>query len=208
MKLDLIDHPVLAATLTRIRDRTTPSDHFTALVGRATSILLVSATRHLPVVPFEVTTPLAATTGTALTQQPLILPVLRAGLSMLEPARSLLPAAPVGFVGLRRDEATGNADWYLNSLPESLNDRHVLVLEPMVATGGTLTQVVAKVRDRGAGPVTIVSLICSEPGLSVLEAQTAADLTVVTAAVDAELTPERFITPGLGDAGDRCFGWP
>lgn len=209
MNLDVIDHPLLADALTAIRDRTTPSERFAALVGRATTVLLVAATDQLSVKVVDIQTPLAATTGAAVKVQPLLLPVLRAGLSMLDAARSLLPAAPVGFVGLRRDETTGAADWYLDSLPNSLEGRPVLILEPMVATGGTLSQVVAGVQRRGAGPITIISLICSEPGLAVLaEGHTTADLRVVTAAVDAALTPELFITPGLGDAGDRSFGWP
>lgn len=208
MRIELVTHPVLADVLAGIRDRDTPGEQFTALVGRATTMLLVPATAHLPVSPTQVETPLATADAQILTRQPLIVPVLRAALTMLDSARAFLPRAPVGFVGLRRDEETATATWYLDSLPAALSGRHVLILEPMVATGGTLTQVITELRARGAGPITILSLICCTQGLEVLERLHDEDLTVVTAAVDQALTPNRFISPGLGDAGDRSFGWP
>jgi uracil phosphoribosyltransferase len=209
VKTDVVTHPVLADLITSIRDRRTPPEHFAALVHRATTVLLVSATDELTTSPVTINTPLAAAEGNVVVTPPLLLPVLRAGLSMLDAARALLPQSPVGFVGLRRNEDTASASWYLHSLPAQLTDVPVIILEPMVATGGTLTQVITEVRQHGAQHITIVSLICSEPGLTVLRDHPEADcVRVVTAAVDAELNAEHFITPGLGDAGDRAFGWP
>lgn len=209
MHIVIVDHPLLADITTRIRDRETTYAQFPELVARATQVLLVSATAGLPTKDMTVQTPVASAAGRQLAAQPLLLPVLRAGLSMLDTARRLLPEAPVGFAGLRRNEETAEASWYLESMPADLAGQHVIILEPMVATGGTLTSVIAEVVDRGADSVVIVSLICSEPGLAVLANSPHAHLvTVVAAARDAALNDRAYITPGLGDAGDRAFGWP
>ena len=208
MQTVIVEHALLADAITRIRDRDTPYSQFPELVSRATMALLTSATSQLPTEEIPVTTPVAATTGQRLIAQPLLLPVLRAGLSMLDTARRLMPEAPVGFAGLRRDEETARAAWYLESMPADLTGRHVIILEPMVATGGTLTSVIAEVVDRGAAAVVIVSLICSDPGLQVLSDSPHSHLlTVVAAARDAALNDRAYIVPGLGDAGDRAFGW-
>lgn len=205
----IVDHPLLADIVTRIRDAQTPYALFPGLVARATSLLLTTATADLATDAVEVDTPIAAASGRQLHAQPLLLPVLRAGLSMLDTARALLPEAPVGFAGLRRDEETAHASWYLRSMPDDLSERHVIVLEPMVATGGTLVSVIDDVMNRGATAVVIVSLICSEPGLRVLATSEHRDhITVVAAAHDPGLTDRAYISPGLGDAGDRAFGWP
>lgn len=208
MDTTIVEHPLLTDIITRVRDKRTEQSAFVALIGQATGILLVEATARLQTAPTQVTTPVATADGALLVSQPLLLPVLRAGLTMLDAARRLLPAAPVGFAGLRRNEETAEASWYLESLPEDLKGRDVIVLEPMVATGGTLVQVAAEVVDRGATTVTIVSMICSEPGLAVLRGSEHAHLLrVVAAACDSSLTTASFIAPGLGDAGDRAFGW-
>ena len=208
MQTVIVEHALLGDVITRIRDRATPYSRFPDLVSRATNLLLTSATAQLPTQEVTVETPVAPAHGQALTMQPLLLPVLRAGLSMLDTARRLLPEAPVGFAGLRRDEETAQATWYLESMPADLTGQYVLVLEPMVATGGTLASVIAELADRGAVAVVIVSLICSDPGLKVLaESPHSAMITVVAAARDAALTDRSYITPGLGDAGDRAFGW-
>ena len=209
MQTVIVDHPLLADLTRQLRDRDTPYSRFPDLVARATQLLLSEATATLPTEHVTVQTPVAPASGQRLTAQPLLLPVLRAGLSMLDTARRLLPDAPVGFAGLRRNEETAQASWYLNSMPADLSDRHVIVLEPMVATGGTLTSVIAEVVERGAAAVVIVSLICSDPGLQVLADSPHGQLiTVVAAARDAALNDRAYITPGLGDAGDRAFGWP
>lgn len=209
MRTVIVEHGLLADITTRIRDRTTPYPQFAELVSRATTLLLATATAQLPTQQVTVDSPVAEVDGHALTAQPLLLPVLRAGLSMLDTARRLLPDAPVGFAGLRRDEETAHAVWYLDSMPADLTGRHVIILEPMVATGGTLTSVISDVVGRGAVAVVIVSLICSDPGLAVLERCPHSDLvTVVAAARDPGLNDRSYIVPGLGDAGDRAFGWP
>lgn len=208
MKTVIVDHALLADITARIRDRDTPYSQFPDLVSRATSLLLTAATAELPTARVSVETPLATADGQQLIAQPLLLPILRAGLSMLDTARRLLPEAPVGFAGLRRDEETAKASWYLESMPEDLTGRHVIILEPMVATGGTLTSVVAEVVTRGAAAVVIVSLICSDPGLQVLDASPHRDrISVIAAARDEALNDRSYIVPGLGDAGDRAFGW-
>lgn len=208
MQTVIVEHALLADITTRIRDRTTDYSQFPELISRAAMLLLTTATAHLPTHEVTVETPVAPARGEELTMQPLLLPVLRAGLSMLDTARRLLPEAPVGFAGLRRNEDTAEATWYLESMPSDLTGRRVIVLEPMVATGGTLTSVVAELVSRGAMAVVIVSLICSDPGLQVLDSSPHSDMiTVVAAARDAALNDRAYITPGLGDAGDRAFGW-
>lgn len=208
MQTVIVDHPLLADITTQIRDRETPDSRFPDLVARATQLLLTEATADLPTHEVSLRTPEAPTSGQRLSSQPLLLPVLRAGLAMLDTARRLLPEAPVGFAGLRRDEETAKAYWYLDSMPADLSGRHVIILEPMVATGGTLTEVISEVVGRGAVAVVIVSLICAEPGLQVLANSPQGHLvTVVAAAQDAALNDRAYITPGLGDAGDRSFGW-
>lgn len=208
MDTTIVEHPLLADTVTRIRDERTGQAAFAELIGRATTVLMVTATARLVTAPVTVRTPIAPTQGAQLVSQPLLLPVLRAGLTMLESARALLPAAPIGFAGLRRDESTAQATWYLRSLPADLHGRDVIVLEPMIATGGTLLQVIDEVVARGASSVTIVSLICSDTGLGTLQNSPHESLIqVVAAACDSALTDHAFIDPGLGDAGDRAFGW-
>lgn len=209
MRVTVVEHPLLAAVLTGIRDANTPASDFVDLVGRATTLLLTTATADLPTVAGTVETPLATTDCRRLRQQPLLVPVLRAGLGMLDSGRRLLPEAPVAFVGLRRDERTARAAWYLNALPADLTDQPVLVLEPMIATGGTLGDVVTRLADLGAPTVTIVSLICAPAGIAALERAAEhlpTDVHVVTAAQDQYLNEQFFIVPGLGDAGDRLFG--
>ena len=209
MRLTVVEHPLLAATLTGIRDVNSPASTFVELVERATLLLLTAATADLPTDAGTVQTPLATADCRRLRHQPLLVPVLRAGLGMLESARRLLPEAPIALVGLRRDERTARASWYLNALPTDLTDVQVIVLEPMIATGGTLGDVVTRLADLGAPTVTVVSVICAPAGIAALE-RTAerlpTDVHVVTAAQDRSLNDQFFIVPGLGDAGDRLFG--
>lgn len=209
MRVSIVDHPLLAATMTTIRDRDTDSPSFTSAVSRAATLLLATATKELPTLAGPVDTPLRTTDGTYLAHDPVLVPVLRAGLGMLAAATDLLPRSPIALVGLRRDERTARASWYLEALPSDLGGAPVLVLEPMIATGGTLGDVVARLSSHRSGPATIVSLICAPEGLAALEAATddlPIDVHVVAAALDAGLDESHFIVPGLGDAGDRLFG--
>jgi uracil phosphoribosyltransferase len=199
----------LAALLTGIRDEQTPTRDFVDLVERATALLLVPATSNLPTVAGVVTTPLGPAACRRLAHQPLLVPVLRAGLGMMESTRRLLPESAVAFVGLRRNESTARPSWYLDALPDDLTDVPVIVLEPMIATGGTLGDVIARLTALGSPAITVVSLLCAPEGVANLDRATSelpADVHVVTAAVDEGLNDRYFIVPGLGDAGDRLFG--
>jgi uracil phosphoribosyltransferase len=201
-------HPILADLITGIRDVQTSPDTFSALVDRAASLLLVTATADLATVTGTVETPMESTTCRRVAVRPLIVPILRAGLGMLGAATRLLPESGVALVGLRRDERTAQASWYLDALPSSLASIPVLVLEPMIATGGTLRHVIARLDALGADSVTVVSLLCAPEGVEVLR-QASADLTcevhIVAGAEDRCLNSRHFIVPGLGDAGDRLF---
>jgi uracil phosphoribosyltransferase len=158
--------------------------------------------------PVSVTTPVGTASGVKLSQPvPLIVPVLRAGIGMLDGMTRLLPMADVGFVGLRRDEESLVASTYADRLPADLTDRDTFVLDPMLATGGTLATVISMLVNRGAASVTAVCLLAAPEGLRHVEAAFAADeVRVVTASVDEKLNEKGYIVPGLGDAGDRLFG--
>jgi len=209
VRLTVDPHPLLADLLCRIRDVNTPASSFAALVDRAATILLVRATADIPVVPVDLRTPLAEARGERLAQDPLLVPILRAGLGMLAAANRMLPESAVAFVGLRRDERTAEPSWYLDALPDSLADTPVLILEPMIATGGTLGDVITRISELGAPTVTVLSLICAPEGIEALRRSTAGlacEVHVIVAASDPGLDSNNFISPGLGDAGDRLFG--
>jgi len=209
VQTEVVDHPLLADTMAVVRDRDTDGERFAAAVDRAATLLLTAASARLPTRLEEVATPLGPANCRRLAEQPVLVPVLRAGLGLLPAARALFPAAPVAFVGLRRDEATAEPHWYLDALPERLADRHVIVLEPMLATGGTMVQVLGRLAALGALQITLVALICAPAGLAQLERGAAGlgiELRVVVGAADPGLDDRNFIFPGLGDAGDRLFG--
>jgi uracil phosphoribosyltransferase len=164
----------------------------------------------VPVDPVSVQTPIAVTGGVRLRRPPpLVVPVLRAGVGMLDGFIRLLPDAEVGFAGLVRDEQTAHASWYAERLPADTSARAVFVLDPMLATGGTLTTVVSLLRDRGSSSVTCVCLLAAPEGVARLAAAFPNDeVSLVVAAVDERLDDRAYIVPGLGDAGDRLFGSP
>ena len=202
-----MDHPLVAATLTQLRDRRTPTPSFRRHTDTLVSLLAVAATAELPVVSTMVDTPLARAAGVQVSGVPLIVPILRAGLGMLDGMLRAVPDAEVGVVGLARDESTAVASWYADRLPASTADRYVAVLDPMLATGGTLSAVVAAVLSRGASRVTCVCLLAAPEGVAAMDtAFPHADVHLVTAAVDERLDERAYIVPGLGDAGDRLFG--
>jgi uracil phosphoribosyltransferase len=201
----VVDHPLAAARLTALRDERTDNAVFRAALRELTLMLVYEATREVAVEPVPVHTPVGPATGTRLTNPPLLVPVLRAGLGMAEAALGLLPEAQMGFVGLARDEQTFQPRAYLESLPASLTGRPVLVLDPMLATGGSLHHCCRLLADRGATDITIVCVLAAPEGLDRLGA-TGLPLRTVTAAVDERLNDKAYIVPGLGDAGDRQFG--
>jgi len=208
MRLTVVDHPVVAAKLTALRSVTTDRSTFRRLVDDLVTLLAYEATQAVPVEPIEVTTPLTTMTGVRLTSPPpLVVPVLRAGVGMLDGLTRLLPDAEVGFAGLARDERTAEPSWYAERLPDNAAGRSVFVLDPMLATGGTLVAVVDALLARGAEAVTCVCLLASPEGVARVESAFPDDrVSLVVAAVDERLDDRAYIIPGLGDAGDRLFG--
>ncbi len=207
MSVTIVDHPVAAALLTRLRDKDTAVEEFRQRLDALTFLLVSEALTDATSVTEAVETPLGPAEGSRLEPMPAIVPVLRAGLGMLDAALRLLPAAPVGFVGMRRIETSDGVghECYLESLPGVLEDRPVLVLDPMLATGGSAAAVIRVLAESSVGPVTMVCTLAAPEGIAALQSS-AADVRIVTAAVDSHLDERAFIVPGLGDAGDRLYG--
>lgn len=201
----VVDHPLAADRLTTLRDEHTDRGSFRVAMRELATMLVYEAARDLPSIEVAVTTPVTPTVGRRLAQPPLLVPVLRAGLGMVEAALGLLPEAQTGFVGLARDERTHQPRAYLESLPGELTGRPVLVLDPMLATGGSLLTCLEMLAGRGADQVTVVCVLAAPEGLHRLHARFP-QVRVVTASVDERLDDRAFIVPGLGDAGDRQFG--
>jgi uracil phosphoribosyltransferase len=202
----LVDHPLVADSLARIRDRDTPNALFRQNLERIGTLLLAEATKALPTVEGTVETPLTTARARRLAVQPVVVPILRAGLGFVHAAQELLPDADVGFIGISRDEATFQPKPYVNKLPESLAGRPVIVVDPMLATGGSLVHTVELLVQRAAPlPITVVCALAAPEGLDRLREEDL-DLHVLTAAIDDRLNDHAFIVPGLGDAGDRQFG--
>ena len=207
MNISVVDHPVAAALLTRLRDKNTAVEEFRQRMDALTFLLVSEALADAACVPVPVETPLGPAEGSRLEPMPAIVPVLRAGLGMLDAALRLLPAAPVGFIGMRRIETPDGVghERYLESLPNVLEDRPVLVLDPMLATGGSAAEVIRVLAASGVGPVTMVCALAAPEGIAALQGSNS-NVRVVTAAIDSHLDERAFIVPGLGDAGDRLYG--
>ncbi|MHB1067090.1 MAG: uracil phosphoribosyltransferase [Candidatus Nanopelagicales bacterium] len=210
MRTLVIDHPLVAHKLTRLRREETSSTTFRLLAEELVTLLAYEATDSLSVHPVRITTPVAEMTGVELAEpKPLVVPILRAGLGMLNGMVRLMPTAEVGFLGMVRDEESLLATTYADRLPHDLHDRQVFVLDPMLATGGTLVAAISLLLDRGARDVTAICLLAAPEGLQHMEETFAgrdAEVTVVTAALDERLNEKGYIVPGLGDAGDRLYG--
>lgn len=205
MDVRVIDHPLAAARLTTLRDENTDNARFRAALRDLTHMLVYEATRDAERAEITVRTPVADTTGCRLANPPLLVPVLRAGLGMVDQAHALMPEAQVGFVGVARDETTHQPTPYLESLPADLADRPVMVLDPMLATGGSMVFTIELLKAHGANDITAVCVVCAPEGIAALE-KAAPQMRLFTATVDDGLNADAYIVPGLGDAGDRQFG--
>jgi uracil phosphoribosyltransferase len=194
-----------AARLTVLRDERTGNAVFRAALRDLTLALVYEATRNAPSEEVPIRTPLAETVGSRLAKPPLLVPVLRAGLGMVYEAHAAIPEALVGFVGIARDEVTHQAVTYMESLPDDLTDVPVVVLDPMLATGGSMTKTVGLLLGHGATDITVLCVVAAPEGIAALE-KVAPNARLFTAAIDEGLDENAYIVPGLGDAGDRQFG--
>ena len=210
MELRIVDHPLVAHKLTVLRNKATDSPTFRRLTEELVTLLAYEATREVRVTACVVETPLMESPGVKLSPpRPLVVPILRAGLGMLDGMTRLLPTAEVGFLGMIRDEETLEATTYATRLPDDLTGRQCYLLDPMLATGGTLAAAIHYVVERGADHITAVCLLAAPEGIAHVDRETEAlgvPVTVVTAAVDDRLNDKGYIVPGLGDAGDRLYG--
>lgn len=207
MALTVVDHPLVANGILTLRDASTPSAEFRRVARELAGYLVYEATRDLPTEPATVVTPLGtAARGTRpATPGPIVVPILRAGLGLLDGVLAALPDAEVGVVGLKRDETTHRPLAYLERLPDDLTGRSAFVVDPMLATGGSLAVACSMLRQRGAASVTALCLISAPEGVAHVTAADP-DVRIVTAALDDGLDGRAFIVPGLGDAGDRLYG--
>jgi len=210
VRIHVADHPLITQKLTTLRDERTDSPTFRKLVEELVTLLAYEATRNLRVRPVTVQTPVALAEGVAIAEpKPLIVPILRAGLGMLEGMTRLLPLAEVGFLGMVRDEETLQPRTYADRIPEDLSGRQVFLLDPMLATGGTLVHAIDLLLSRGASDVVAITILAAPEGLAHVEESFAGkpvDVAVMTAGLDLKLNEKGYIVPGLGDAGDRLYG--
>lgn len=210
MRIHVADHPLVAHKLTTLRDQRTDSPTFRRLADELVTLLAYEATRDVRVETVTVTTPVAEAQGIKLAApKPLVVPILRAGLGMLDGMMRLLPTAEVGFLGMVRNEETLEASTYAERLPDDLSGRQCYVLDPMLATGGTLAAAIRFLTDRGADHITAICLLSAPEGCDRLEKELEGldiPVTVVTAGMDERLNEKGYIVPGLGDAGDRLYG--
>jgi uracil phosphoribosyltransferase len=210
MRVHVVDHPLVSHKLTALRDERTDSPTFRRLADELVTLLAYEATRDVRVEEVTVATPVAPADGVRLAvPTPLVVPILRAGLGMLEGMVRLLPTAEVGFLGMVRNESTLEATTYAERLPADLSNRQCYVLDPMLATGGTLAAAIRFLTDRGADHVTAICLLSAPEGVERVERDledVGVPVTIVTAAMDERLNEKGYIVPGLGDAGDRLYG--
>jgi uracil phosphoribosyltransferase len=205
VSVEVVDHPLVATRLGSLRDKNTTNATFRSSLADLSTMLIYEATRDYPVEETGIETPVAEASIRTVGRQPLLVPVLRAGLGMAEAAFRLFPDAQMGFVGLARNEETHAPASYLESLPANIGDQPVFVLDPMLATGGSANRCLEVLAGRGATEVTLVCVLASPEGIEALGVD-GVSLKLVTASIDDKLNEDAYIVPGLGDAGDRQFG--
>lgn len=201
----IVSHPLIHHSLTILRDKTTNTESFKRHAAIVSELLIMEATRDLPTVSKEVQTPLAPAVGMGVDDSLVLVPVLRAGLSMLFAALEFLPWASVGFIGLERDEKTAIAREYYKKFPENLESKRILILDPMLATGGSLIDTMIALQQKGARDVRAVCVVAAPEGISLVNSRFP-EMVIYAGAVDSRLNDMKYIVPGLGDFGDRYFG--
>jgi uracil phosphoribosyltransferase len=199
-----IDHPLIEDVLTTLRDASTPHEDFRRLTRKLSTLLVSEASRDLPLRQVDVETPLERTRGGRLDAEIVLVPVLRAGMGMLEALLDLFPGASVGYVGLERDEETAVARRYYLKLP-NLPERYVFLLDPMLATGGSALAAIEALQEQGARSIRLLCIVAAPEGIALLEKE-CPDVDIYATAVDRQLDDRKYILPGLGDFGDRLFG--
>ena len=204
-KIICVSHPLIEHSLTILRDKRTTTEDFRRHADIVSKIILIEATKHLSTHVKHIETPLAPYAGRELTDKVIVVPVLRAGLAMLIALRDFLPAVSVGFIGLERDEQTAQAREYYQKMPKIFASHIVLVIDPMLATGGSFDNTVTALKKKGAKRIVAVSIVSAPEGMKYLH-QRHPDVLIITGAIDEHLNARKFIVPGLGDFGDRYFG--
>ena len=201
-----VDNPLVLDRITRLRDKTTPSREFRQFVQGITSLLAADATNLLPLVDVDVETPLQVTTGQLIAQPgPCIVSIMRAGNIMAETLRDLVSDASIGFIGLARQSVTLEIDDYYTNLPDDVGDRHCIVVDPMLATGNSLSVALRKLMEAGVSHITVVNILACPEGIRRITSEYP-DVRIVVAKIDERLNERGYILPGLGDAGDRIYG--
>ena len=201
----VIAHPLVQHNLARLRDRRTQPQEFRRLLGEIAALMIYEATRNFGVKPLKIQTPLESARGFQLEREIVLVPVLRAGLGMLDSILQLIPHARVGFIGLKREETTLRALFYHKSFPKNLGRFEVILIDPMLATGGSAVAALDLLVEQGAKHIRLVNLVAAPEGIRRVR-ESYPRVPVFTAAVDRQLNEKGFILPGLGDAGDRLFG--
>ena len=205
MPVHIVDHPLVHDALVQLRDKETTPEHFRRAATRISVLLAAEALRDAPHTPVTVHTPIGPAPGRRLKPDIVVVPVLRAGLGMLDAVLELVPDARVGHIGLQRDELTAVASRYYSKLPTRLNNSYVLMIDPMLATGGSAVEALRLLEDAGALHVRIVCIVAAPEGIAMVE-QHHPDVMIYTPVVDERLNDQKYIVPGLGDFGDRLYG--
>jgi uracil phosphoribosyltransferase len=203
MPLKIIDHPLAKVLITQLRDINTTSEKFRRAARKITQLLMIEATSEIATKPIQVKTPMETTMGAEWAQEMTIIPIIRAGISMVEPTIELFPSAIVGYVGLERDEETAIARNYYRKVPP-LQNRRTIIVDPMLATGGSILQTIDICLEEGATDICVVTIISAPEGVEAIQTPHP-EIPIFTAALDRELNEKKYILPGLGDFGDRLF---
>lgn len=205
MPVHIVDHPLVHDALVELRDKNTPPEHFRRAANRISVLLAAEALREVPSTPVTVDTPIGPAPGRRLKHNVVVVPVLRAGLGMLDAVLELVPDARVGHIGLQRDEETAVASRYYSKFPAGLDQSYVLMIDPMLATGGSAVEAINLIQGAGAKDIRIVCIVAAPEGVAVVQ-QHHPQVSIYTPVIDSHLNAQKYIVPGLGDFGDRLYG--